>query len=1477
MSDSFAEAIADCIVSGLTASSDRIARFAPPPEWPVEAALEGVGNRLRYRCLLQRPFLGVRLAAPFTSDAGEATSWRNEVGRDFAVLVLGHPGADLDAGLRDIDVINPAGAIERWKSTVLHEFASLGDLGRPGVTSLLEELFHAVASRQLSASSLVRYLDALRKQPDFNSATSSLWHLGLFPDARLLDTGSTSRRLQRNIALIDQLRAGQADLLARLRQIAKHGDSTTAERLLANMWSADPSGLVGLELSEVERVLFGSKEEPTPSPSQKNWGLFDVLNQVRAEPDKVREVIERLRDQISSGLAEEVFAPFASGTERARISVKIDFDRLEADDANLFELEDDPVVTAQHAGDDLPLRLNEANARHLRLSQWAIRVGETATIGEFTTLRRRLHFLQHVPSIEDTFALFLLLPTIREDVLQYSRCWQNIASEIAESNSSSRRSSLLSVQALEVMLDTADSPQWLALSLLHPYRLEPIARVAEYCDAVLVGQAASPDRLGDAAKWMLDRSLPAYPAYYYQQSVLHLSSHVPLYVFKNRPTTVLPRLADSRGLERTLRSILRYSPWLRRGLSILVVNPPPGTGVRDALQSLQFLVDRGAPITVYHAQTQDLGINGLADFDGDIHYLDRNWVDRPDSIPYVDLAVVFSPDSATSHMATAESWAAAPGTHLVLQLSVDRTDNVFDVAARPRIDVDPSADNGIVNAVQSIYKHLVGGQAPHAAIEPVGAHGTTDPTVSQVLRRTEWITTARPGPFGAPAEEPALAELGFIGRSMVGRYTISVFAGRGVYPVRRYIETALRDTPVATLPAEEMASRLILLARRSARSLLMAADHPIPSLGELVGLNLASTQASTSDDRYRVALALDDLGWTRAWLGTGLRPDFLVVDFGLTDETITLRVVECKTSQSIEPLPLRDSDPTVREALGQVEVACRALEAMFQGTGALAEDLHFSSFIEHLFSVLLSSPELTAGSGSRIIDLANRLAARSLLPQIEPWVFVVQPGINRSVRETRIGDVHVVGVGAPAIEALLTEARTERPLDLAMRTTRVSGHPSPPVEESAPIDVRTRSNGSPGDEQAVAQLALSTGLTENSTVSQTPGPRETTLEKLGFSEEDGDSQPAKLDGADKPVGAETSDLARRFIAAMELHGAAVADSKPRFVRVGPSLISLGVHLLEGSSLQPIRARLGDIAREVGLGDRQNELWIENSSEPGVVQILLPRANREYPPLPDDPIGPVRGRFYIPLYIGQDITGTDYISALESWPHMLVAGTTGSGKTTLLRTIINQVTRLQTTEVSILVADGKGDTDYIGLVPHNYLPEGFSDVVLGPDSSREAVEWAIEELENRSRLIHNLARDLGPSVEPIKAADIYRKAIQSGTVPPIKPLLLVIDEFADIMLTSRQHADSFMSNVQRLTQIGRSRLMHVLLATQRPDRNTIRGAVRANFDARIALRLPTAADSMTILGSGGAEKLLSHGDMLFRASSGQIVRLQGYAL
>ena len=226
--------------------------------------------------------------------------------------------------------------------------------------------------------------------------------------------------------------------------------------------------------------------------------------------------------------------------------------------------------------------------------------------------------------------------------------------------------------------------------------------------------------------------------------------------------------------------------------------------------------------------------------------------------------------------------------------------------------------------------------------------------------------------------------------------------------------------------------------------------------------------------------------------------------------------------------------------------------------------------------------------------------------------------------------------------------------------------------------------------------------------------------------------------------------------------------------------------------------------------------------------------------------------------------------------MLVAGTTGSGKTTFLKSILRQLGAFSAQKLQVIVVDGKGDTDYLGLLPSTMFPTEFPDVQLGHSTAIPALKWTVDKMEERRQQILELARK-SPTAQGVKAADLYRTALKERRTPEIAPLVLVIDEFADIMLAGKKSADEFENLVQRVSQVGRSRLIHLVLATQRPDKETIRGAIKANLNARAVFRLPTQADSLTVLGQAGADRLMLHGDMLFQHGTGAPLRLQGYSV
>jgi S-DNA-T family DNA segregation ATPase FtsK/SpoIIIE len=224
--------------------------------------------------------------------------------------------------------------------------------------------------------------------------------------------------------------------------------------------------------------------------------------------------------------------------------------------------------------------------------------------------------------------------------------------------------------------------------------------------------------------------------------------------------------------------------------------------------------------------------------------------------------------------------------------------------------------------------------------------------------------------------------------------------------------------------------------------------------------------------------------------------------------------------------------------------------------------------------------------------------------------------------------------------------------------------------------------------------------------------------------------------------------------------------------------------------------------------------------------------------------------------------------------MLIGGTTGSGKTTFIRSLLRQINARDPELVKVAIIDGKGEIDYFNVVDGNFFTPQFPEVKLGHQEVNAVFEWLVEEeIPRRRDLVLERARQSGGA--PRAAKQQFVEACARGHADPFPALVVFVDEFAEIMLAGGANAQQFEQRVQQAAQTGRSVLVHVVLATQRPDASVIRGAIKTNLDARIALRVPTHHDSMTILGGAGAERLLGRGDLLLQAAGSPVVRLQGY--
>ena len=237
---------------------------------------------------------------------------------------------------------------------------------------------------------------------------------------------------------------------------------------------------------------------------------------------------------------------------------------------------------------------------------------------------------------------------------------------------------------------------------------------------------------------------------------------------------------------------------------------------------------------------------------------------------------------------------------------------------------------------------------------------------------------------------------------------------------------------------------------------------------------------------------------------------------------------------------------------------------------------------------------------------------------------------------------------------------------------------------------------------------------------------------------------------------------------------------------------------------------------------------------------------------------------IKLGLGKSISGRSVIADLTDMPHLLIAGTTGSGKTVCMNCLIMSLLfNASPDELKFLMVDPK----MVELAAFNGLPHLISPVVTEPKKVSSALNWVVNEMENRYKIFAEAGvRNITMYNEKIKTGEINQ---EHGLMPYI---VVIIDELADLMLVAQTDIESAIT---RLAQLSRAVGIHIILATQRPSVDVITGVIKANFPARISFKVATKVDSRTVLDMNGADKLLGKGDMLFlEPGTEKPIRAQG---
>ena len=207
--------------------------------------------------------------------------------------------------------------------------------------------------------------------------------------------------------------------------------------------------------------------------------------------------------------------------------------------------------------------------------------------------------------------------------------------------------------------------------------------------------------------------------------------------------------------------------------------------------------------------------------------------------------------------------------------------------------------------------------------------------------------------------------------------------------------------------------------------------------------------------------------------------------------------------------------------------------------------------------------------------------------------------------------------------------------------------------------------------------------------------------------------------------------------------------------------------------------------------------------------------------------------------------------LNKMPHILVAGSTGSGKSVCVNAIIISILmKASPDEVKFLMIDPKK----VELSLYSDIPHLLAPVVTNPNKAAATLkQWALVEMERRYELFTE------HGVKDLAGFNSYAKQSEDPEIKPIPYIVVIIDEFADLMMVASQEVEN---TICRLAQMARATGIHLVIATQRPSVNVVTGLIKANVPSRISFAVQSQIDSRTVLDMAGAEKLLGKGDMLY---------------
>ncbi len=311
--------------------------------------------------------------------------------------------------------------------------------------------------------------------------------------------------------------------------------------------------------------------------------------------------------------------------------------------------------------------------------------------------------------------------------------------------------------------------------------------------------------------------------------------------------------------------------------------------------------------------------------------------------------------------------------------------------------------------------------------------------------------------------------------------------------------------------------------------------------------------------------------------------------------------------------------------------------------------------------------------------------------------------------------------------------------------------------------------------------------------------------------------------------------------------------------IGPTVTRYSMKPAEGVRLSKIIALQSNLELALAASPVRIEAPIPGKSLVGIEVPNISRTTLGLAPLVSDDAY-VQSDKPLLIALGRSISGAAHFADLARMPHLLVAGTTGAGKSVAIHDfIVSLLYRCGPERLRFIMVDPKR----VELTVYNSIPHLLTPVITDAKKAILALKWLAKEMERRYNILEAEAvRDIASYHSNVVAPALAKHANKEDEkpLPEAMPyIVLIIDELADIMSTYPRELES---GIVRLAQMSRAVGIHLLLSTQRPSVKVITGLIKANIPARVAMQVASQIDSRTILDTGGAEKLLGAGDMLF---------------